>query len=52
MMRIYRDERGSLFWYEEGTQPEGYVLAEQKAEPAPAKKAATARNKAAKAESK
>lgn len=47
-LRIYRaPESGYTFQFEEGTQPDGYVLAET-AKPKPASKRRAASNKAAK----
>lgn len=47
-LRIYRaPESGYTFQFEEGTQPDGYVLAEA-AKPKPASKRRAASNKAAK----
>ena len=49
MLRIYRSPEGHTFQYEEGTQPEGYVLADR---PKAQGKRRTAQNKAAKADNK
>ena len=49
MLKIYRDENGYTFQYEEGTQPDGYVLAE-KAVDKPANKKAPAKKKTKKVE--
>jgi len=46
MLKIYRDKDGYTFQYEEGTQPEGYELVEEKAAK-PANKAAKPANKKA-----
>lgn len=46
-MRVYRAPSGACFQYPEGTQPDGYVLAEA-AKPKPAPKKRTTTNKAAK----
>ena len=51
MLKIYKDKDGYTFQYEEGNQPEGYVLADEpkpKAKQArPANKARTTRTKKA-----
>ena len=46
-LRIYRSPEGYTFQYEEGTQPDGYVLVEEP-KPKAAPKRRTATNKAAK----
>ena len=51
MLRIYRSPDGYTFQYEEGTQPEGYELVEQKAAK-PSNKAKKPANKAKKAKAK
>ena len=51
MLRIYRSPDGYTFQYEEGTQPEGYELVEQKAAK-PSNKAKRPANKAKKAKAK
>lgn len=53
MLRIYVAPSGLLYQYEEGTQPEGYVLydAKPKAKPTPTKARAAA-NKARKVANK
>lgn len=48
MLKIYKSPEGAAFWYEEGEQPEGYVLAERKASK-PANKAKAPANKSRKA---
>lgn len=47
-LRIYRSPEGLTFQYEEGTQPDGYVLVGAKAAP----KRRTTANKAKKADNK
>lgn len=47
-LRIYRSPEGLTFQYEEGTQPDGYVLVRPKAAP----KRRTTANKAKKADDK
>ena len=50
MLKIYRDKDGYTFQYEEGTQPEGFELVEQKPkakQAKPANKARTTRTKKA-----
>lgn len=47
-LRIYRSPEGLTFQYEEGTQPDGYVLVRTKAAP----KRKTAANKAKQADNK
>lgn len=50
MLKIYRDKDGYTFQYEEGTQPEDYVLVEDKPqakEVKPANKARRTRTKKA-----
>lgn len=42
MLKIYRDKDGYTFQYEEGTQPEGLELVEDKPKKAPAKARKTA----------
>ncbi len=51
MLRIYRSPEGFTFQYEEGTQPDGYVLAEA-AKPKAAPKRRTTANKAKQADNK
>ena len=51
MLKIYKSPEGAAFWYEEGEQPEGYVLAERKASK-PANKAKAPANKARKVKGK
>lgn len=51
MLKIYRSPDGYTFQYEEGTQPDGYELVEQKAEK-PANKAKKPANKSKKAAAK
>ena len=51
MLRVYRSPDGFTFQYEEGTQPEGYVLVEDKPKK-PAPKRRTTANKAVKPENK
>ena len=51
MLRIYAAPNGRTYQYEEGEQPEGYVLAEAKAAK-PANKAKAPANKARKAKGK
>lgn len=52
MLRIYRSPEGFTFQYEEGEQPQGYVLVtNEKPNPAPRKRRTTA-NKAVKPENK
>ena len=53
MLRSYRAPNGATYQYEEGEQPEGYVLAdaqpagaEPEPKPKPARKARTTANKA------
>ena len=52
MLKIYRDKDGYTFQYEEGTQPEGYVLDEPEKKETKkrqvANKAKAPKNKAAK----
>lgn len=50
-LRIYRSPDGFTFQYEEGTQPDGYVLAET-AKPKAAPKRRTTANKAKQADNK
>ena len=50
MLKVYKSPEGYTFQFEEGTQPDGYVLLEPK-KPAKAKQAKPA-NKAKKAETK
>ena len=53
MLRIYKSPDGYTFQYEEGTQPEGYVLADEKPKAKkPANKAKKPADKAKKAETK
>ena len=51
MLKIYKDKDGYTFQYEEGTQPEGYVLVEDKPKKAAPKRRTTA-NKAVKPDNK
>ena len=52
MLRIYRAPNGHTYQYEEGEQPDGFVLADEpkaaepEPKPKPARKARTAANKA------
>ncbi len=50
-LRIYRSPEGFTFQYEEGTQPDGYVLVTAE-KPKAAPKRRTTANKAAKAQNK
>lgn len=50
MLRIYRSPEGYTFQFEEGTQPEGYVLVDEKPKAQPKRR--TTANKAKKANDK
>lgn len=53
MLRIYKSPEGAAFWYEEGEQPEGYVLDEPKRKASkPANKAKAPANKSRRAKVK
>lgn len=51
-MRTYRAPSGYCYQYEEGKQPDGYVLAEQAKQPEEQAKRRAPRNKTRKADNK